>query len=232
MRLTTIIPCFNRRDSIAQAVRTALDQQLPEGCSHKVVVIDDCSTDDSVDVLTSIWGSDEYNDVNLIRLPENRGPSGARNAGIKQFWKDTDVFATLDSDDGWSQGRVMRCLPEFADPVIGAVVTDFLIIDDANGKMHFEYREPFDLERLKANSIIPSSCFVRKSILELVGLYDESMRVSEDWDLFLRIGKKAVIKHIPEPLMTYVFHRENSSFKVPMETWQKSWRTIAERANA
>lgn len=231
MNLTTVIPCFNRRDTIGHAVKSAVEQRLPTGWNHRIIVVDDCSTDESFKTMTDLVFRYPGH-LQIYRNEKNLGPSGTRNAGIRIMWEDTDVFGMLDSDDTWNPIRAATCLPCFEDPAVGAVVTDFIIKDFVSNRTQFEYREPFDLERLKQNSICPSSCFVRKSILATVGLYDETMRVSEDWELFIRIGKKSVIKHIAEPLMTYAFHKGNSTFTVPMEKWRDSWQTISERANA
>ena len=70
---------------------------------------------------------------------------------------------------------------------------------------------------------------INKKALDQVGLYDESMRTAEDWDLWLRITSKFVAIHIPVPLSTYSVTGFNASDTVPSEIWHKNWEKIRDR---
>src|ERR687895_561679 len=96
MRLSVIIPAWNRAHLVCDAINSALDQRSGE---VEVIVVDDASTDDTAGLLTRIYGDR----VRLLRLLNRAGAGAARNAG---FALATGEFvAFLDSDDVWLPGK-------------------------------------------------------------------------------------------------------------------------------
>ncbi|WP_289035419.1 glycosyltransferase family 2 protein [uncultured Roseibium sp.] len=98
-KVSALIPCFNTRTCIVQAIDSALSQV---GHSVEAVVVDDGSSDGTPDLVDATYGDDER--VQLIRLPHNRGPSAARNAGISAARG--EWIGLLDSDDLWLPNRL------------------------------------------------------------------------------------------------------------------------------
>lgn len=94
MRVSVVIPLYNKQAHIERALRSALDQ---EPAVHEVVVVDDGSTDDGAAVVERIAATDAR--VRLLRQ-ENGGVSRARNAGIAA--STGDLIAFLDADDEWT----------------------------------------------------------------------------------------------------------------------------------
>src|SRR5690242_12326579 len=95
--VTFIMAAYNAEATIAHALRSALDQK---GVSVEVVVVDDCSRDGTVDVARAF----PEDRVHVVALGQNRGPGGARNAGIsvaRGRW-----IAVLDCDDTVSPQRL------------------------------------------------------------------------------------------------------------------------------
>jgi glycosyltransferase involved in cell wall biosynthesis len=91
VKISFVVPTFNRAATIGAAVQSILRQPYPD---REVIVVDDGSTDDTVDVLRRFEGDPS---VRLVALPENRGQNAARNAGIS--FSTGDVVTILDSDD-------------------------------------------------------------------------------------------------------------------------------------
>jgi len=90
--VSIIIPCYNARETIADAVHSALAQTLQ---AIEVIVVDDPSADDTPELLRQLSSSDQR--LRVICLPRNEGPSAARNIAIKESrgqW-----LALLDADD-------------------------------------------------------------------------------------------------------------------------------------
>ena len=100
MVCSTVIATYNRSGSIARAVQSAMNE-LPQG---EIVVVDDASTDDTLDRLQRDFsGPLAAGQIRLVALPHNQGVTGAKNAGYAAARGDWVVF--LDSDD-WYHGGV------------------------------------------------------------------------------------------------------------------------------
>lgn len=96
-----IIAAFRAADTIARAIDSALAQ---EDVEVEVIVVDDASPDDTAAVVESMVDPR----IRLIRLPANRGPGGARNAGLDAARG--DWVAILDADDTVRPGRLARMI--------------------------------------------------------------------------------------------------------------------------
>ncbi len=95
MKVSTVIPAFNRRDYLPRAIDSALAQTVPV---DEILVIDDGSTDGSAELLQSRYG----NRVRVVRQA-NSGVGGARRRGIQEARGEWIAF--LDSDDEWFPER-------------------------------------------------------------------------------------------------------------------------------
>lgn len=101
--VSVVIPCFNTRDCVTDAVDSALSQR---DVPVEVIVVDDGSTDDTVGVVRETYVGDER--VRIFEMPVNGGPSAARNLGFRQAFG--TWTALLDSDDRWRENRLARLL--------------------------------------------------------------------------------------------------------------------------
>jgi succinoglycan biosynthesis protein ExoO len=120
---SVIIPAYNVSGIIERAVRSAAEQTLPP---LEILVIDDCSTDNTVEVMKAL--AKEISSIRILSTPVNGGPSTGRNVGLraaKGNW-----VAVLDSDDAWKPGRLKR-LSEVAAETSADFVADNLVMWDA-----------------------------------------------------------------------------------------------------
>lgn len=85
-RLSVVIPTYNRSEMLARAVASA--------AGHEVIIVDDCSTDDTQRVAADLVTA---NAATYLRMPRNGGPNPARNAGVRVATGDIVFF--LDDDD-------------------------------------------------------------------------------------------------------------------------------------
>ncbi len=99
MDLSIVIPVYNGQDCIRRSLDSILSLHMPSQ-SLEVIVVDDCSTDNTLCVLKEYAGRHE--EIHYISLPVNKKPGGARNAGIKLAMGNYIMF--LDSDDTAEQG--------------------------------------------------------------------------------------------------------------------------------
>jgi len=95
MKVSAVIPAFNRRDYLPRAIDSALAQTVPV---DEIIVVDDGSTDGSAELVRSRYGSR----VRVVRQA-NSGVAGARQRGIQEARGDWIAF--LDSDDEWLAKR-------------------------------------------------------------------------------------------------------------------------------
>ena len=227
--VTIIIPCYNHEKWLARSISSVIEQEYE---NKRIVIIDDCSADGSYKAASEI--KDQYKDVcpiNVLEMECNKGPSAARNKGIKYYWDDTLIFGMLDADDTYLPGKISKSVEKIAEnpSVIGIVYGDVILEDFTKNTKIYEPREPYNRRTLMERCTMSSQNFITKHAFSVCGLYDEEMRTAEDWDLQLRITKNFVGVHIPEPLSTYSITGNNASDVIDIEVWNKNWDRILER---
>ncbi|MGD0400043.1 MAG: glycosyltransferase [Syntrophobacteraceae bacterium] len=195
--ISVIIPTFNRAKFLVEAVRSVADQKdVPEDI--EIIVVDDGSTDNTVEALAPLSGKIVY-----IRQ-EHSGVSKARNLGISR--SSGEWIAFLDSDDLWLPGKLRAQMKFFSDhPETSLCQTDEIWIRNGRRlnarKYHRKpsgYCFPLLLERCLVS---PSAVVVHRRVFDLVGLFDESLPACEDYDLWLRIGCRFPIGLVEKPFI-------------------------------
>jgi len=190
--ISFVIAAFNAADTIEAAVQSALDQQ---GVTLEVIVVDDRSADDTIPFVEAIAAIDPR--VRLLALEENRGPGGARNAGIEAAtgrW-----IAVLDSDDVIRPERsaCMMCRAEAANADIAVDNLDVVYTDGRPMETMFpeeflEERPVLTLEDFISSNILFRSTFnfgYMKPMFRRDFLNNEALRFRED----IRIGEDYIL---------------------------------------
>ncbi len=186
-KISVIIPVFNRSALIRRAVDSVLSQSLPP---DEIIVVDDGSTDDTLRILKN------YERKIKIIAQKNRGVSTARNAGIREA--KGDWVALLDSDDEWLPKKLEYAVEYIRNnPAIKIFQCEEIWI--RNGKRvnpkikHKKLSGNIFKESLPLCIISPSAVIIKKEIFSKVGLFDETLPVCEDYDLWLRITKRFTV---------------------------------------
>jgi succinoglycan biosynthesis protein ExoO len=130
MDFSVIIPAYNVSDIVGRAIRSAAAQTFRP---LEILVIDDCSTDNTVEVVRAL--AKEIPSLRLLSTPANSGPSAARNVGLREA--KADWIALLDSDDAWEAGRLKR-LSEVAAATSADFVADNLVLWDPVAQAQFK----------------------------------------------------------------------------------------------
>jgi LmbE family N-acetylglucosaminyl deacetylase len=205
-----VIPTWNHADFLRDAIASALAQTVP--C--EIIVVDDGSTDDTAELLSS------YADIWCIRLP-HRGPSHARNAGLEAARTEFVMF--LDADDVIAPGKVELQLKEFAEhPDAGFVLCDIQIEDEARGRSRraseqYGYAQKelggwIHRELLAGNFIPIMSPLIRRSAIpDWLRFEDEEL---EDWQFWCKLSMLVRARYVPEVLATYR-HRKIGRSRIP-----------------
>jgi len=193
--ISVVIPTFNRRQTIGRSIDSVLNQTL---FPSEIIVVDDGSTDGTSDYIQSNFPS-----IRLLQQP-NKGVSAARNKGIR--CADANWIALLDSDDEWFPQKLEKQVMTLSQNLdIKFCHTEEIWI--RNGarinqmKKHQKYGGHIFNKCLDMCKISPSSVLFHQSILDDVGYFDKSLKVCEDYDLWLRITAKFPVLYIDEPLI-------------------------------
>ena len=195
MKISVVIPTFNRISLVARAIDSVLKQSLNP---YEIIVVDDGYDDGTSEMIQN-----KYKSIKLIQQ-QNNGVSAARNNGIKHA--KGDWIALLDSDDEWTEKK----LENQVDRLIKTPEYDFCHTNEIwirNGvrvnqrKKHEKYGGYIFDKCLDICRISPSSVLFRKNILDHVGWFDNQLPVCEDYDLWLRITSEYRILFIDDPLI-------------------------------
>ncbi len=193
--VTVVIPTFNRAERVVEAVQSVLEQTFRD---FELVVVDDGSTDDTGARVARFRGQ-----VRLIRQP-NRGPSAARNRGVLE--SESPFLAFLDSDDLWLPRKLekqMTWMASHSDRLV--CYTDEIWIRGGvrvnPRKVHHKHGGTIFAHSLRLCIVSPSSVLMRREFFDRVGLFDESLPVAEDYDLWLRAAVHLRFGFLPEPLI-------------------------------
>lgn len=224
--VSVIIPTFNREFFIKDAIDSVLNQTFQD---FEIVVIDDGSTDNTKDII------DGYNDYRIHYFyQKNRGLNPARNAGIKN--SRGNYIAFLDSDDIWEPDKLEKQVEILNQkPEIGLVYCGSSLIDENKnfiGKRPLiTYKGDVFKKLVMYNFLYNGSVVLfRKSCIEKVGLFDETITRMTDWEFYLRFSVYFKYWGIDEYLIKYRVHKktmsndfelfENSGFKILNRVFQ------------
>lgn len=206
MKISIIIPLYNKRDSIRRAIFSALDQDDIEHDQVDVIVVDDGSTDGSAEAVEAIIDENPLAPISLVRQ-ENAGVSVARNTGVAT--SNAEYVCFLDSDDSYTPNflkEIKSLIGRFPDAALYGTSYSFVCTGAGTMSKSRPYTEnPPRTHRLIDNyfkeaalSDLPfcASSFgmSRKRFLEL-GQFPVGENMGEDQDLYIRAALSGPIAH-------------------------------------
>jgi len=212
--VAVIIPTFNRAALLERAVQSVLHQTFRD---FELVVVDDGSTDNTAEL--PVFKNPDPR-LCSIRLPENRGVSAARNAGVKATT--APWLAFLDSDDEWLPEKLEKQVRwTQLHPDMYIVQTREIWIRHGRRvnppKTHEKIEGDLFAASLERCMITPSSVMLRRTLFELAGGFNESFQACEDYDLWLRITCRCPAGLVVEYLLKrYGGHADQLSATVPV----------------
>ena len=197
-RVSAIVTTHNRAAMLPRAVESVLAQTYDD---YELIIVDDCSTDDTPEVIRSFGDSR----IRAFRHAANMGVSAARNTGIHLACG--EYIAFLDDDDEWTEQKLSRQVWALDDayPRVSLVYTWFDHVD-AGGERRAGGRSVVsgDISEHMLGWEIPaptSTYMVRASAVRTVGGYDEALSYAEDRDFLCRVAERWPVAVVPEVLM-------------------------------
>jgi glycosyltransferase involved in cell wall biosynthesis len=211
-RVSVVIPTYNAGPRLGAAIASVQAQTLT---SWEVIVVDDGSTDDTAAYLESLRGplGDRLRTVRQA----NGGSAAARNRGIELAR--SPLIAFLDADDRYlgTTGLGDRLERLDRDRDLGGVQGGWICEDEATGThttiRPWEVAPVLDLEAwLRWKPVRLGALMIRKTWIEQVGGFDESLRQSHDVDLVLRLAIAGCrVAWLKAPVVAYRLHGHNTT---------------------
>jgi len=196
--VSVIIPAWNAEKYLAESLASVTAQTL---ASHEIIVVDDGSTDGTVDLAATIPG------VRVMGIA-HAGIGAARNAGVREA--SGDLLAFLDADDRWSPDKLARQVQVLIDePSVDLVlghVLQFLSpdLDEARRKQLRcpEHPQP---------GLLAGTMVIRAAAFNRVGLFNPALAVGEFIDWYARASEAGLrVRMVPEVVLHRRVHGGNT----------------------
>ena len=177
-RVSIVMPVYNGACFIAEALASV---QSEPGIDLEIIVVDDGSTDETTRVVSSISERDQR--IRLLQC-EHRGVSPTRNVGVTAATGEYVTF--LNSDDLCPPGRIARQAKKLADrPDAAAVIGETLLFEE----LAENFQPAPGTRHLQILTVTLHSALFRRDVFDKLGLFDETLAFSEDFDFFLRLAE-------------------------------------------
>lgn len=209
-QVSVIVCAYRSGPRILPTLRSILDQSFAD---FELIVIDDASGDDTVEIIDSL--TDDR--IRLVRNATNLGVAGSRNRGIDEAR--ATLIAHCDHDDVWEPGKLdaqVRYLQQhpacgllgtgLRKLINGRPLTEVTLMpeDPAKHELHWSL--------LFAPPFAHSSVVYRKDLFANGAIrYRSDLDFADDWDVFLRIARSTEVAMLPQPFVSYHLHGENWS---------------------
>jgi glycosyltransferase involved in cell wall biosynthesis len=211
MEASLYIPCYNSAKTIGYCLEGVLKQTFP---LKEIVLVDDCSTDETVKIISRY-------PVKLIKLPVNLGLAAARNTAIKNI--NSEFIASLDADcipdKDWLK-NIMVCFKIRKTAGVGG-----RLIESGTGLLDIwravHLKQSWGEKKIdNPEFLFGSNTVFRRDVLLAEGLYNEEFKTNyEDVDISLRVkGKGHTLIYEPK---AFVYHAKISTLSTLFNTFWK-----------
>jgi len=216
--ISCIIPCYNCQDFISKTVESLLNQTNKP---LEIILVNDHSKDNTLEILKKI----EINNssiVKIIDLKKNKGSSYARNLGVENAKGEYILF--MDSDDIAELTLIEKSLLRLnelnKDSKYILCYSAHIQINEEGNKIsdivkgiQVEPGEILGYEFVR-NYIPTSGVLIEKDYFFKTGGFNENIRYSEDWDLWLKLAQLGGFAYVNEPLIKIRRHGKNLSSQI------------------
>jgi glycosyltransferase involved in cell wall biosynthesis len=221
-----VIPAHNAARFVKSSIDSVRKQTIK---AREVVVVDDGSGDETAALARAAGAV-------VIPRTDSSGPAASRNLGVAET--SAPIIAFLDADDEW--------MPDHAERVIGALAAQHAVFAGSDAakfggetgviSAQLATGEAVDLRDalIVDNPVVQSSAILQRKTFEEVGGYDESMWMSEDYDLWVRMAERGGFAYVNAPTVRRRMHDGQATYGMESELIRASWvvrrRAVSRRA--
>ena len=214
------MPIYNGSEFLSEAIESILNQTYSD---FEFLIIDDCSTDQSINQVKS------YNDkrIQLIVNEKFIGQSTTLNKGLRLT--KGEYIARMDQDDISMPNRFKKQLEFMVDnPEVDVCGSWLQLMGKHDGILELDT----DSERIKINlltnqNLAHPAVMIRKSTLVKCNLnYNPTFSVAQDYDLWVRMFEYCSFANLPEPLLRYRMHDDQSSINLEQQNHVETNRIL------
>jgi len=193
-KVAVLVPAYNEEKVIVRTVRAVLASTYP---NLRVIVIDDGSRDETLEVTRQAFRAQEASGQVVILTKPNFGKAEALNYGL-QHLRDEEIFVGIDADTVIARDAIARMVPHFLNPKVGAIAGNAKVGNRVNlwtrwqaleyiTSQNFERRA---LNTLGAVSVVPGAlgAWRTSAVLEAGGYHTDT--VAEDADLTMALLRR------------------------------------------
>lgn len=213
--VTMIVLCYNQARFVVETLESVKAQTYKH---TELIIVDDCSTDDSVAVIDG-WLRENRIECTFIRHQKNQGICKSLNEALRLTTG--KYISMIAADDIWLPDKIERqvAIMESQSESVGVLYSDAFQIDE-NGnklpKMFIAVHKNLSqmpqgqiLDDLLDGNFIPGmTTLIRRTCYNTVGLYDEKLPW-EDWDMWMRIARRYLFAYWPAPSSQYRIHPQS-----------------------
>lgn len=230
-KVSIIVPTYNRPDFLHRALLSALKQTYE---NVEIVVVNDCGSIDAK-IVSDYFGSEK---IKYFEHETNKGLAHTRNTAILK--SSGDYLCYLDDDDELLPNHV-ECLMSN----ISYVDKSAVVYSDANyihmnkndngtysiTNQYVKRSGHYNYKQLLIHNIAPPLCFLtKKQIVIQAGLFDDTMRSHEDWDMWLRIARFTTLKYVPVTTCNYtVIDNSNTNLSKNYSNMLETMRIVYDK---
>jgi glycosyltransferase involved in cell wall biosynthesis len=229
--VSIIVPQYNRKEFLYNNLSSMVSQTYK---NIEVLVVND-GGEDVKDIV------DSFKDIRIKYLTKpNGGLASARNHGMK--YASGDYYCFIDQDDGAFPHHLAELVPFAVSNRYDVVYCDSIRMiqeKDESGKYQIVHRDmpysvDYDQDRLFVTNISPVNCFmVHKRCFNYVPKFDETVKVYEDYRMWLELSLKYDFHHYAVPLVWHTWREDQTSmsssldFSTPLpEIYMKYWQYV------
>ncbi len=223
--VSVIIPCYNARNWVAEAIHSCFNQTYP---FIEVIVVDDGSTDGSLAVLEG------FGSRITLKAGPNQGGNVARNAGFKL--SSGDYIQFLDADDYLLPDKIAKQVHFLQETNADVVYGDWRFqVHQPNGHIYLEKiaisGAPADILESLLDGwwwVAPGALLYKRSVVNKVGGWDERLRAAQDRDFFTSVAMSgAVVRYLPGCDFIYRRHGQGTVSTSNIQRWlENHWRSL------
>ena len=202
LEISVIIPAYNRAASIVNTINSVLTQK---GCTFEIIIVDDCSTDNTENAIRSL----NNKIISFYKLHKNRGSQYARNYGAERAKSELLIF--LDSDDALLPNSLYSRLKYFeSNPDCESSYSDYEVCFKGVNRDYKKNVIVNDLtyrDVLTRLAVVPTSLLmIRKNVFNEIGKFDENLPACHDDDIYIQCFKRNKCHYISTVTVQFINH--------------------------